>query len=135
MTKRRPSARMAAAGFLAMSVALGVGACGRDGADSGSQRAEGPASPSQARTVRVALFRFQPEQIQVPVGGTVTWHNDDAIDHTVTAGVPGQPRGDFDKNLANKGSSASVTFERAGTFKYYCDRHPEAMRGEITVTP
>ncbi len=80
------------------------------------------------------MFRYQPGTLQVPAGTTVIWRNDDAILHTVTAGLPGQPTGGFDEELPDKDATASVRFDRAGTFPYFCARHPEAMRGEVTVT-
>ncbi len=128
--RRRPPHTLRACLFV-LTLGVGAAACG---GESGRQRPEGTASAPQATSVKVALFRFQPGTLQVPAGKTVTWQNDDAIVHTVTAGAPGQPSGDFDKELPDKGASASVRFDRPGTFKYFCARHPEAMRGEITVT-
>ena len=131
MTEKRSVTHAARTWALALALGVGMAACG---GDSGKQRAEPPAGDPQATRVKVALFRFQPGTVRVPAGATVTWHNDDSILHTVTAGVPGQPGGDFDKELPDKGAAASVTFDRPGTFKYFCARHPEAMRGEVTVT-
>lgn len=131
MTTPRRTARTLPACLLALALGVGLAACG---GESGDQRADDRTSAAQATNVKVALFRFQPGTLQVPAGTSVTWRNDDAILHTVTAGVPSQPAGDFDKELPDKGASASVTFDRPGTFKYFCARHPEAMRGEVTVT-
>ena len=131
MTMRRRTAHTLRACLLALTLGVGAAACG---GDAGNQRADAPTSAPQATRVKVALFRFQPGTLQVPAGTSVTWHNDDAIAHTVTAGDPGQPSGDFDKELPDKGASASVRFDSPGTFQYFCARHPEAMRGEIKVT-
>lgn len=122
------STRLVAAGALALALVLGA-ACG---ADSGSP-ASAPAQEPGTTDVTVALFRYQPGTIEVPAGTTVAWLNQDAILHTVTAGVPGRPTGGFDQELADKGARASVTFDRPGTFPYFCTRHPEAMRGEVKV--
>jgi plastocyanin len=130
MTKKKIISRTARTCALVLALGFGMAACG---GGSGNQQAEPPTSDPGATRVKVALFRYQPGTIQVPAGGSVTWHNDDAIVHTVTAGVPGQPGRDFDKELADKGATASVRFDRPGTFKYFCARHPEAMRGEVTV--
>lgn len=91
------------------------------------------AGQADGAEVKVALFRFQPATLEVPAGTTVTWRNDDQIVHTVTAGVPGAPADDFDEELADKGSTASVKFDEPGSYKYFCARHPEAMRAEVTV--
>ncbi len=128
MTTRRRTGHTLRACLLALALGVGGAACG---GDAGNQRSEAPTNAPQGARVRVALFRFQPGTLQVSAGTSVTWHNDDAIVHTVTAGDPGQPSGDFDKALPDKGASASVRFDRPGTFKYFCARHPEAMRGEI----
>ncbi len=134
MTMRRRTVPTLRACLFVLALGVGVAACGGESGESGNQGAEGTTSAPQAASVKVALFRFQPGTLQVPAGTSVTWHNDDAIVHTVTAGVPGRPSGDFDEQLPDKGANASVTFDRPGTFKYFCARHPEAMRGEITVT-
>ncbi|MFL5493760.1 MAG: plastocyanin/azurin family copper-binding protein [Gemmatimonadales bacterium] len=36
--------------------------------------------------------------------------------------------------MTGKGSSFGHRFDRAGTYRYYCDRH-HFMRGEIRVVP
>lgn len=121
---RRPT-RSWRSSLLALAAATSVAACGGDG-DAAGAEAEAPA-------VAIAMFRFQPQRLEVSTGTTVTWRNDDDILHTVTSGAPGRPIGDFDEELADKGATATVTFDRAGTFVYYCDRHPEAMKAEVVV--
>jgi plastocyanin len=58
--------------------------------------------------------------------------NQDQIEHTVTAGVPDTVLTDFEGSLAGKGSTFGVTFDRAGSYRYFCARH-HFMRGEIRV--
>ncbi len=82
--------------------------------------------------VEIRAFQFQPPAIEVPVGTRVTWTNQDQIEHTVTAGIPDTMRTDFGGTLAGKGSAFGVTFDRAGTYRYFCARH-HFMRGEIRV--
>lgn len=36
---------------------------------------------------------YQPNSVQISVGDTVTWTNDNSQPHTVTSGVNGQPDG------------------------------------------
>ncbi|MGH3927339.1 MAG: hypothetical protein ACRDTT_31495, partial [Pseudonocardiaceae bacterium] len=45
-------------------------------------------TPQVTSTVQVRVFRFMPDSLSVPVGTTVTWNNEDAGPHTVTAGTP-----------------------------------------------
>jgi plastocyanin len=67
------------------------------------------------------------------VGSKVVWTNQDEIEHTVTAGTPSERDASFDKVLKTRGATAERTFDRVGTFTYYCDRH-QFMRGSITIT-
>ena len=66
--------------------------------------------------------------IEVKVGDTVTWTNDDTTMHTVTA-----VDGSFDSGLMNPDGSWSHTFTEAGEFEYFCTPHPW-MRAKVIVT-
>jgi plastocyanin len=85
-------------------------------------------------TATIKLFQFQPKEITVKVGSEVTWTNGDDIEHSVTAGKPGQETGAFDSGFFAKAGTFSQTFDKAGTFEFFCKRHP-SMKGKITVTP
>lgn len=74
---------------------------------------------------------FQPGEITVAVGGTVTWTNEDSVGHTVTAGTRGNPTGQFDESVGASGSF-SYTFEEPGVVDYYCSIHP-GMDGTVIV--
>jgi plastocyanin len=83
---------------------------------------------------------FSPNPIEVAVGDTVTWINDDSTAHTVTSGTSESgPTGMFGGSeespelLEANGGSQSFTFEEAGEFPYYCIPHPN-MVGEVIVT-
>jgi len=71
---------------------------------------------------------FEPENIEVPVGTTVDWTNDDPFAHTVTAND-----GTFDSGTMDAGQSFSQTFDEPGTFDYFCAIHP-SMTGTVTVS-
>jgi plastocyanin len=90
-------------------------------------------SPSDA-TVEVRTFQFRDKAIEIPVGTRVVWTNQDQIEHTVTSGAPDSTNGVFNAKLAGPGATFSFTFTKAGTYRYFCDRH-HFMRGEIRVTP
>jgi plastocyanin len=94
---------------------------------------EGQAQSRQAARVELRTFQFAPDTLRVSVGTKVVWTNQDDIEHTVTAGTPSARDAAFNGVLKTKGSTAERTFNRAGTFHYYCDRH-QFMRGSITVT-
>jgi len=74
---------------------------------------------------------FQPGEVTVAVGGTVTWINEDSVGHTVTAGTRGSPTGAFDESVG-AGDSFSYTFEEPGVVEYYCSIHP-GMDGTVIV--
>jgi len=77
--------------------------------------------------VTISGYAFSPATIRVKVGGTVTWTNQDPVAHTVTA-----DGGSFDTKLISQGKSASVTFDKAGTYPYHCTPHPN-MKGTVIV--
>ena len=77
---------------------------------------------------------FIPNPVTIPVGGTVTWKNNDTAPHTATSGSPiGGPSGVFDSSLIMDGSAFSHKFEDAGTFDYFCMVHPW-MAGTVLVS-
>jgi nitrite reductase (NO-forming) len=67
--------------------------------------------------------------LEVPVGTTVTWTNDDSVIHTVTAVDES-----FDSGFMREGDTWSYTFEEAGEFEYLCTPHPW-MRAKVIVQP
>jgi plastocyanin len=94
-----------------------------------TQIAAAPAEPATIRT-----FQFQPKAIEIRAGTTVTWTNDDNIDHTVTSGTPDAPLGNFDSGGFGKGQSFSAGFQTPGEYAYFCARH-KSMRGMVMVLP
>jgi len=102
------------------------------GAGDATPEASPAASPEAAAagetTVTIVNFAFEPAEIEVAAGSTVTWSNQDQVPHTATA-----DDGSFDTDRIGGGESGSVTFETAGTFTYVCNFHPN-MKGTITVT-
>ncbi|MCC7366181.1 MAG: CHRD domain-containing protein [Dehalococcoidia bacterium] len=85
--------------------------------------------PARAADQSVAVidFSFQPSNVTVNVGDEVTWTNNGAVAHTVTAAG-----GQFDSGTLSAGASFAHTFTAAGTFNYHCDFHP-SMVGVVTV--
>ena len=87
---------------------------------------------------------YDPPQIFVTVGDTITWYNDDREAHTVTSGdSPGRfgwmdnkdfgtPDGIFDSGRFMPGESWSYKFEESGTFSYFCIIHPW-MEGIVVI--
>jgi plastocyanin len=74
---------------------------------------------------------FSPNPIQVSVGATVTWTNNDAEPHTVNAGEYATPSRLFDSYIPPAGTFEH-TFTEAGEYPYFCLLHPN-MVGTIIV--
>ena len=70
---------------------------------------------------------FDPPDVAVEPGSTITWTNKGDEPHTVTA-----DDGSFDSERLNPGDSYTVAFGGQGTVRYHCEIHPE-MRGSVTV--
>ena len=117
------------------------------GACSAGQAERSSAPGSQDGTeVAVVNIAYEPDPVEVSVGDTVTWTSEDqGVRHTVTSGdpagetVPGvsegeasKPDGVFDGALDDAGATFSFTFEKSGTFAYFCEVHP-SMTGEVVV--
>ncbi len=80
-----------------------------------------PGEPAAKPTTEVVIegFAFTPATITIPAGTTVTWTNKDSAAHTVSS------RDDvFDSGNMRGGATFSYTFDRKGTFEYYCKIHP-----------
>ncbi len=72
---------------------------------------------------------FQPGNLRIMAGTTVTWRNFDPVAHTATE------RGEeWDTGMLGEGESASITFAEAGSYDYYCIPHPD-MRARVEVVP
>lgn len=136
-TTRRPTVRTAtlvAAGVLA----LGLAACGDDDPtmtdpaedtteDAGEGDDAGDGEAAEGETITMSFFNYDPEELTVPVGTTVTWVNDDGVRHTATA-----DDGSFDVDTPEEGDEGSHTFDEAGEFPYVCEVHA-SMTATIIV--
>lgn len=78
-------------------------------------------------SVGIVEFEFEPEEISVPAGTTITFTNQDAAAHTATA-----DDSSFDTRELGKGESAEETFDEPGTYTYYCRFHV-FMKGSVVV--
>ena len=75
---------------------------------------------------------YLPYSLEVLIGDTVSWSNDDSAAHTVTSGAPNDPDGIFDSGMMIVNQSWEFTFNDSGEYDYYCILHPW-MTGEIIV--
>src|SRR5713226_8336092 len=77
---------------------------------------------------------FDPVNVNVAPGDTVTWTNAHTASHTVTSGMPSDNVTGtvFDSGLVKAGGTFAFKFADAGTFDYYCQVHPW-MTGQVIV--
>lgn len=68
--------------------------------------------------VAIRNTAFEPRELRIRVGDTVTWTNLDAYGHTVTS-----DDGRFGSDLMERGDPFFVTFSEAGTYRYHCEPH------------
>ena len=73
-----------------------------------------------ANHCRPNLSCYSPFQVNVSVGDTVTWVNQDNRTHTVTTGTSNYgPQGIFDSGLIKPGQSFTQFFGSVGKYNYY----------------
>jgi plastocyanin len=76
------------------------------------------AAQDEPVVVAAANIAYEPQTLTTVAGTTVTWINQDEVQHTVTA-----DDGAFDSGLFGRDEVFSYTFESAGTYAYYCIPH------------
>lgn len=87
------------------------------------------AAPKKStHAVSIDNMAFSPASVQVTVGDTVEWTNNDERDHNVTS-----KDGSFKSGNLSNGASYRYTFNKAGKFSYGCSLHPR-MKGTVTVS-
>ena len=84
-------------------------------------------APNSTTTVDISNHAFNPAQLNVAPGTTVTFVNNDTEPHTATA-----DNGVFDTGVLEPGYSFDVFFDGSGTVPYHCELHPD-MQGSIIV--
>jgi len=86
------------------------------------------AGRADGNAVAIAGFAYEPQELTVAAGESVTWTNDDEAGHTVTH------EGDaFGSDTLARGGTFEHRFDRPGRYRYLCALHPE-MRGTVVVT-
>jgi plastocyanin len=78
--------------------------------------------------VDIIDFSYDPDAVEIAVGDTITWTNQDGVPHTATA----SERDVLQSGAIASGESFSQTFEEAGEYEYFCEFHPN-MLGTIVV--
>jgi plastocyanin len=125
-----------------VALTLTFAACGDDDDDDGgggsaatttteqTDTGGGGGGGAEAASVDIPEIAFEPADITVKAGTTVTWTNSDDIPHTVTK--EGGPGAEFDSGDLDPGSTFEQTFDAAGKVDYVCTIHP-GQAGTVTV--
>ncbi len=123
---------------LVIVLALALVACGDDDDDSAATAAStatttaaGGATTAAGGGAQVTEViknvSFTTKEVDVAVGGTVVFDNQDTQAHTATA-----DQGSFDTGRIEAGTKKTVSFATAGTFAFHCSIHP-TMKATVVV--
>ena len=121
------------------AVALAFASCGGDATDTTStpaadapaattEPAEAPAAGGDTAQVGMKGLKFEPRDITVKAGTTVTWTNNEDIPHNVVA----EEGATFESDTFGRDGTFEFKTAKAGTVRYVCTIHP-GMDGTITV--
>ena len=125
-----------------MALGLVAAGCGDDdddgGGGGGAETTEQPAGGGDdgggggggggGAEVSEEGIAFNPAEVTVSVGDTVTWTNNDSVGHDVTA----DSFSSGDAGGMSPGDNFEHTFDEAGSFDYVCTVHP-GMEGTVVV--
>jgi plastocyanin len=121
-----------------LALGLVVAGCGDDDDDDGGGGGNGGATTQEesgggGAQVGMQNIQFDPAEVTINAGETVTWTNDEAVAHDVDGSGPG---GDFSSGPEggmNEGDEFAFTFNEPGTYEYVCRVHAPGMAGTVTV--
>ncbi|MEP6464951.1 MAG: cupredoxin family copper-binding protein [Parafilimonas sp.] len=97
-------------------------ACSKSGSSYGNGGGNGAGN-----AVSIKNFAFSVSSLSVAKATTVTWTNNDAVTHTVTA-----DDASFDSGNIAPGATFSHIFNTAGTVAYHCSIHT-SMKANVVI--
>ncbi|MEX2016958.1 MAG: cupredoxin family copper-binding protein [Candidatus Pacearchaeota archaeon] len=97
-------------------------------ATNGNSQVNNSIPEPQTVNLDISGFAFVPATMQINVGDTVIWTNQDSTSHTVTS----DSGNELNSPYLSQGQIYSHTFTSSGTFDYHCKPHP-SMKGKIIV--
>jgi plastocyanin len=86
-----------------------------------------PAPAAEVVDIKIDNFSFGPQTVTVAAGTQVRWTNHDDIPHNTV----GEDKS-FKSTTLDTDQQFTHTFDKAGTYKYYCSIHPR-MTGTVVV--
>jgi plastocyanin len=82
------------------------------------------AAATAPNAVTIDNFAFAPTLLMIAPGTKVTWINNDEEPHTVTSADGGKT---FKSGALDTDDKFSFTFDKPGTYKYFCSIHPHMV--------
>ena len=132
--------------LLLACLALGLVACGGDDDDDGGGGGGGAATTEQPSDtgggggggggVEVSMqnIQFDPKDITVKPGETITFTNDESIPHDVhKQSGPGADFASGPDGGMTQGDTFELKLDKPGKYDYVCHVHAPGMAGTITV--
>ena len=114
----------------ALAAAALLAGCGGDDDSTDKSTRRRPHRAAVTSTIKIADFLYEPDPVTVKAGTKIAIANDDDAPHTITEEGTSPS---FDSGTIVGHKRGSVTFSKAGTFKFLCVFHP-TMKGTVTVT-
>ncbi len=84
-------------------------------------------APADTVEIHIEALKYGTDRLEIPVGTTVVWVNDDPVVHSSTSDDEV-----WDSDLIQPGGRWARTFDEPGEFAYHCTPHP-FMKGVIVV--
>ncbi len=132
--------------LLLACLAIGLVACGGDdeesddGGGGGASTTEQPADTGGGggggggAEVAMESIQFNPKDVSVSAGDTITFTNNEAVPHDVhKSSGPGEDFASGPSGGMQEGDTFELTLDEPGKYEYVCDVHAPGMSGTITV--
>lgn len=136
---------------LGLGLIAAIALVGCAGASSAPSPSPSPTASPKPVAISIKGFAYNPVTLEVVRGTTVTWTNEDTVNHTVTTGTPPPTQapvasgaspapspslskgdGRVDSGRIDATKTFNFTFNEAGVFNYFCAVHPR-MVATVTV--
>lgn len=116
--------RKAVIGFMILSGIMIVSGCSKD-----DNKVTNPPGPQPTHLVTIRNFAYSPSTINVAIGDTVTWRNEDSAPHTVTSDTGTE----LQSPSIGQGGTYEHIFTSAGSFSYHCTIHSTMPHASVGV--
>ena len=125
-----------------LALGLVAAGCGGDddddggGGGGGAAETEEPAGGGGGGGTEVSMenIQFNPKDLTVKAGETITFMNNEAVAHDVhKQSGPGPDFASGPSGGMQEGDTFELTLDQAGEYEYVCDVHAPGMAGTITV--